>query len=408
MPRLTAEFVSALPMPKGKTDHIEFDDVLKGFGFRLRAGAGGAVLRSWVVQYRRAGRTRRVLLGSAAVLTAIKARAAAEKTLAAVTLGQDPQADRVDRRAKDQLLMRAVVDEYLAAKQAKLRPRSLFEFRRYLAGPLYFKPLQSLPIDTITRKDIAACLVVIARKSSGSTASHARTVLNAFFSWCLQMGYIEANPVIGTIKPEDGGPRHRVLTDPELAAILRACGDDDYGRVVRLLTLTGCRRQEIGGMCWGELDAERGVLVIPAERSKNDAEHTLPLPPMAWDIIAAVPRMANRDQLFGARTRAGFTAWADAKADLDRRLGSSVAPFVLHDIRRSVATGMANLGVQPHVIEQILNHKSGHKSGIAGVYNRSSYQREVKAALALWADHIRALVEGGECTIIPFTPAAAT
>ena len=124
-------------------------------------------------------------------------------------------------------------------------------------------------------------------------------------------------------------------------------------------------------MAWSELDAESGVFVLPAERSKNELEHPLWLPPLAWDIIQAVPRMANRDQLFGARTDKGFTAWAAGKADLDRKLGTAVAPFVLHDIRRSVATGMANIGVQPHVIEQILNHVCGHKSGIAGVYNRS-------------------------------------
>ena len=110
--------------------------------------------------------------------------------------------------------------------------------------------------------------------------------------------------------------------------------------------------------------------------------------------------MAHRDHLFGVRGD-GFRAWADGKAALDKRLGDTVAPFVLHDIRRSVATGMADIGVQPHIIETILNHQGGHKRGLAGIYNRSSYQREVKAALALWEDHVRALVEGGERVIVP-------
>ncbi len=405
---LTAKSVSALTaMPKGKTDHIEWDDELKGFGFRLRLGSGGRVLRSWVAQYRRAGGTRRVMLGSAAVLSAAQARTAAEKILAAVVLGQDPQADRVDRRNKDQHSFRSIVDEYLAAKQATLRPRSYYEFKRYLAGPLYVKQLHGLPIDTITRKDIAARLVAITRQSGSNTAAHVRTVISAFFAWCMQMGYVEANPVNGVIKPEQGAARSRVLGDAELAAIWNACDDDEHGRIVRLLMLTGCRRQEIGGMAWSELDAEHGTLTIPAERSKNKLEHRLWLPPMAWRIIEGVPRMANRDQLFGARTGKGFTAWADAKAALDRKLGTTVAPFVLHDIRRSAATGMANLGVQPHVIETILNHVSGHKSGIAGIYNRSSYQREVKAAMALWSEHVRTLVEGGERKVLVL-PVAAT
>jgi integrase len=152
-------------------------------------------------------------------------------------------------------------------------------------------------------------------------------------------------------------------------------------------------------MQWSELDADAGTWTIPGARTKNGREHTLPLPPAAWAIIDAVPRMASRDYLFGMRGD-GFRAWADGKAELDKRLGDTVAPFVLHDIRRSVATKMADLGIAPHVIEQILNHQGGHKGGVAGIYNRSSYQREVKAALALWSDHVRALVEGGERVIV--------
>ena len=122
------------------------------------------------------------------------------------------------------------------------------------------------------------------------------------------------------------------------------------------------------------------------------------------DIIKDVPRMASRDHLFGARGAAGFTTWAASKAALDTRCG--VGDWRTHDIRRSVATKLADIGVGPHVIEQILIHQSGHKSGIAGVYNRSSYEREVRAALALWSDHVRALVEGGERRIVNFSTAS--
>lgn len=402
---LTAK-VADLQLPLGKTDHIEWDDALKGFGYRMRAGAGGTVLRSWIAQYRRAGRTRRVLLGSAAVLTATKARAAAEKVLAAVTLGQDPQADRVDRRAKDKHSFRSVVDEYLKAKKANVRGRTLIEIERYLTGR-YFKPLHAMPLDAIARKDIAARLVVITRESSSIVAASARDTLNAFFIWAMQMGMVEQNPVTGTIKPKGSEGRSQVLTDAELAAIWRACEDDDHGRIVRLMVLAGARRQEIGGMRWSELDAERGTWTLPRERAKNKHAHTLLLPPAAWEIIHAVPRMANRDHLFGARAERGFTAWGTAKAELDRSLGSAVEPFVLHDIRRSVATKLADLGVAPHVIEQILNHQGGHKRGVAGVYNRSSYEREVRAALAMWADHVRALIDGSE-KIVHILPLGAT
>ena len=106
------------------------------------------------------------------------------------------------------------------------------------------------------------------------------------------------------------------------------------------------------------------------------------------------------------RAERGFSTWALAKSDLDKRLGEVVAPFVLHDLRRTVATKMADLGVQPHIIEEILNHRGGHKAGIAGIYNRSSYEREVKAAVLIWADHVRTLAEGGVHKIISFVPAS--
>jgi len=113
--------------------------------------------------------------------------------------------------------------------------------------------------------------------------------------------------------------------------------------------------------------------------------------------------MFGRDQLFGIRASRGFTGWA-AKAERALRTASKVTDWTLHDLRRTVATRMADLGVQPHIIEAVLNHVSGHKAGVAGVYNRSSYEREVKTALALWADHVRALVEGGDAKVLAFRP----
>jgi hypothetical protein len=111
--------------------------------------------------------------------------------------------------------------------------------------------------------------------------------------------------------------------------------------------------------------------------------------------------------LFGQHSADGFGAWADGKAALDRKLGDQItAPWTLHDVRRTVATKMADGGVAPHVIETILNHHSGHKGGVAGIYNRSSYAREVRAALAVWADTVRTLADGGERKIIPMSTAA--
>lgn len=194
-----------------------------------------------------------------------------------------------------------------------------------------------------------------------------------------------------------------MLSDAELAAMWRASGDDEYGRIIKLLILLGARRGEIGGLRFSELDADNGTWTLPSERSKNKHAHTLPLPAMAWDIIKAVPRVAHRDQLFGVSAAEGFTDWGCAKIALDDRvLGKMTEPWTIHDIRRTVATKMADLGVQPHIIEAVLNHRGGHKRGVAGIYNRSSYDTQVRAALALWSDHIRALITGGERKVLAF------
>jgi integrase len=401
--KLTGKAVTALTLPPGKGDVIFFDEAMPGFGYRLRLGAGGKVLRSWVVQYRRAGATRRMLLGSAEVLGTEAAREAAKKALGAVALGQDPQGERADRRDADRNTLRKAVDEFLAVKQRELRPRSFVETKRYLVGNQYFKPLHTMPLDTITRRDIAPCIVRIARESGNPAATQARAKLSGFFAWAMTMGMVEANPVIGTREPTHNKPRERVLSDVELAVIWRACGDDEFGKIVRLMILTACRRKEIGGMCWSEIKPDGTSWTLPAERSKNHRSLTLPVMPAMREIIESVPRLVGRDQLFGERADRGFTKWHNCKHDLDQLSG--VAGWQLRDTRRSVATGMADIGVQPHVIEAVLNHQSGSKRGVAGIYNKSPYEREVRSALALWEDHIRTLLGGGERRVLNFQSA---
>jgi integrase len=312
-------------------------------------------------------------------------------------LGHDPQAEKVARRQKDTHSFRGVVADYLAFKQRTVRARTYGEIVRYLTGH-FFKPLHNAPIDQITRKDVAARLTKITLENGSTTASRARIALSGFYVWAMGQGLAELNPVVGTTQPQEGKPRERVLADGELAAIWRAAGDGDYGKVVRLLILTGARRAEVGGMRWSEI--ENGTWSLPSERVKNGRAHTLPLTPLAQSIIETVPRRVDRDHLFGTRSSGGFSDWGHARADLDARLGGQVGPWRLHDLRRTAATRLCDLGVAPHVVEQILNHQSGHRGGVAGIYNRSSYANEVKAALALWSDYLRTLVEGGERKVI--------
>jgi integrase len=403
--RLDDKTVAALKLPAGKNEEIFWDPELENYGCRLRA-SGTAVRKTYVVQYRRAGATRRLKLGSIDRLGEKQARAAAKKALAAVALGQDPQAEKVARRNQDHFTFRALTDEHLSAKQPTVRPRTFVESQRYLCGP-YFKALHSLPIDQITRKDVAARLLVIARECGVVTALRARSHLSNMFAWGIAQGLAQSNPVVGAAQLKPPPARDRVLDDRELAAVWSAAGDDDFGRIVRLLILLGQRRTEIGGMQWPELDLGRGTWTIPSTRSKNGRAHTLPLPAAALNIINSVPHIVNRDFLFGERSSGGFTLWAFAKAALDDRLGNRVKPWVLHDLRRTFCTRLADLGVLPHVIEVAVNHQSGHKAGPAGIYNRSVYVNEVRAALALWADHVRSIGEGSERKIVSMHPRAS-
>jgi integrase len=402
--KLSARTVAALTLPRGKTDHIEWDSELPRFGYRLRTSGDGKVRRSWVVQYRRAGGTRRVLLGAGEVLSAEQARTAAKKTLAKVALGEDPQADKTAHRHKDGHTVRALVGEYLASKEGAIRPRTLRSLAAYLNGS-YFKPLHGMPVDAVTRKDVAARLVAITREHGSIVAARARGALSTFYTWAMGNGLAETNPIVGTLKPKDAEPRERVLSDGELAAIWRAAGDDAYGRVIKLLILTGARRAEVGGMRWTEI--KHGTWTIPAERTKNGREHVVPLMPCALDIIKSVPHRFSRDHLFGTRSPDGLSHW-HAKADLDQKLGDTVGSWRVHDIRRTVATRMADLGVQPHVIEAVLNHQSGHRAGVAGVYNRSRYESEVGAALALWADHVQSIVTGQKRKVLRLATSGRT
>jgi integrase len=408
--KLDADTIKTLELLPGKTDAIFFDDDLIGFGIRLRSD-GGRLRRSWIVQYRVKRRTRRYRIGDVETINAKRARVEAEKVLAKATLGQDPQSEREEVRKTAGRTLRSIADEYLAMKEFQVENReyrasSYRVCKLYLTGKAYFGPLHTMTITDISLMDIATRLNAITRNNGSVTSGRARSALSSMFTWAMQQGLMgdrPNNPVVATKKPEDSTPRDRVLEDAELGAIWHACKDDDFGRITRLLMLTACRRDEIGGLRWGEINSKTGVLTLPAERVKNKHKHQLPLMPLALSIINMVPERVGRDHLFGDRSDVGFTHWSARKADLDKRLGGKVREWRLHDLRRSVATWMAGEGdVEPHIIEAILNHYSGHRSGVAGTYNRARYERQICAALAVWANHVQSIVEGGERTMMPF------
>ena len=416
--RLTTKTTTALILPPGKSDVIHFDDDLARFGYRLRLASDGKVLRSWIAQYKHGGRSSRVRIGAADVIPAEAARAEAKRLLAKVDLGEDPASDRRDRRAKDRYSLRSVIDEYLEARRppqtdrerkdkARVRPKTYRELRRYLLDT--FRPLHAMPIDRVTRKDIAFHLARIKRERGVSVEACARAALNKFFSWAMTMGLIEHNAVIGTPMPGRSEPRSRVLSDEELVAIWKGSEDcGDYGKIIRLLILLGARRQEIGGITVEELDLDgpQPKWVLPAARSKNKRQHELPLMPMALSIIRSVPRMASRRCLFGVHSDKGFAAWDKGWRALVARSG--VSGWTPHDLRRTFSTRLHDpLNIEPYIVEALLNHYSG-RSGSAGVYNLAKYLPRMRIALALWEDHIRSLVAGSERKILPFEAAAGS
>jgi Arm DNA-binding domain len=274
--KLTQRNVAGLKLPDGMTDKIYFDDDLKGFGLRLRSD-GGRLRRTWVAQYRVGSATRRLRIGDAETMNPDQARAKAKEELAKVALGHDPQGEKVAQRLNAAHTLRSVVDDYLAMKKLELergeyRASSYRVTGLYLTGKAYFGPLHSTAITEITLPDIATRLNAITRNSGTVTSGRARSALSSLFAWAMQnglMGRDPRNPVIATKKPKDATPRDRVLSEAELAAIWRACKDDDFGKIVKLLMLTGCRRDEIGGLRWNEIDLEKGLLSLPGERVKN-------------------------------------------------------------------------------------------------------------------------------------------
>jgi integrase len=397
--KLDNKSIARASLPGDHNDVIFWDGDLTGYGLRLRR-SGDKLRRTFIAQYRHNGRTRRYLIGTPEKLDASQAREAAKKVLAKVELGQDPQQERADKRLTISHTFRAIVTDYLDARKGDVRENSFREIERYLTSG-YFRTLHPAGIGSIRRRDVAVCINGIAKSRGKVSAARARAALSAFFVWCMQQGIVEANPVFGTAKPEEPAARERVLSDAELTAAWKACEDDDFGRIVKLLILTGARRTEIGGMRWSEIDLDAATWTLPKERVKNGKAHTLPLHSMVLDIIRSVPEQLERDHLFGTWAEVGFTSWLEKDA-LGERAG--ITAWTIHDIRRTVATRMADIGIAPHIIEEILNHKSGHKAGVAGIYNRSNYAREVRAALELWSDHVRALVEGAERKIQPLQP----
>jgi integrase len=357
-----------------------WDTGLNGFGARRQLKHVHYLLR-----YQLSGRQRFISIGRhGSPWTPDSARTEARRLLGLVASKTDPASERV-RPAET---LGAEVERYLERRRSSLKPRSFEEIERHLT--VHAKPLHRLRLAEIDRRTIALRLAEIEQESGPVARNRVRSSLSAFFAFAIREGLLEINPVAGTGKADEGQGRDRTLTDFELGTVLNALGQDQFSDIVRLLVLTGQRREEIGGLRWSEVDLDRGLIVLGPERTKNKRPHELPISTQVRAILERQPRRGGRDLVFGVRA-GGFSGWSDAKAALDANINGSVKPWHLHDLRRSCATGMAELGTLPHVIEATLNHVSGHKSSVAGIYNRARYADEMRSALQRWADHVDAI-----------------
>jgi integrase len=348
-----------------------WDTGVAGFGARRQAKAV-----AFFVKYRVNGQQRFYTIGRHGKITPELARREARRILGLVASGKDPEAEKIAARSGTML---RTIEAYLAWAQRRLRPRSFHETRRHLL--VNWRPLHSMSVQAVTRRDVAEGLKAI--ETRGAVAAvQARAALSSCFSWAIKEGAeIPANPVQGTNRPTPKS-RERVLTRDELATLWHRLGDDRFSDVVRLLVLTGQRRSEIGGLRWDEV--VDGAIMLPGDRTKNHRAHAVPLSTLASKIIDQQPRLS--EFVFGLPWR----SWSGPKRALDERVG--IAAWTLHDLRRTFATMLGELGfAPPHVIEQILNHVSGHRAGVAGAYQRATYSAEVRTALERWAEYVAAL-----------------
>jgi len=392
-------FVAKLVVPAGANDVQAFDDELAGFG--VRKFASGAA--SYFVKFNVGKQQRRKTLGAVTEGNLKKMRNLASEVLAKARLGIDVVGEAIAaaEKAAAMATLGELVPIYLKAREGEVREKSFTEMTRYLK--VTWKPLHDRAIDSIKRKDIAAVLDDMKAKVA---ADRARTVLSGLFAWAIERGHVEANPTLNIAARSTNGARSRVLSEPELIEIWYACHDDDFGCIIKLLILTGQRRSEIGGLRWSEIPERLRQIELPPPRCKNGRSmvkagvryHIVPLSAEAFALLPE--RSETCDTLFG-RTVDGFRGWGTAKRELDARIararakaGKPAMPaWTLHDLRRTFVTHVAENGfAEPHVIEAIINHISGHKGGVAGVYNRAAYLPERCRALDLWGAHVARLV----------------
>lgn len=421
----------------GERDRFLWDDDLPGFGLKITP-AGSKV---YVFQYRcaapgEAAKTtpRRYTIGKHGPLTPDQARKRAKELAALVTQGVDPRKQELDAKAdaerqraekaeqerrQTDLEFGRIADLWLTDYEATPKPRG---GKRSAASvrlaktvvDCHLRPnLAGKPMPDIGRDDLEPIIdgIPAANQAMRRTVHVYASVL---WGWAIRRRYVTENPLLAMEKPAAPVARDRALKDAELLAVWKAAANlpAPFDAFMRLLILTGQRRGEVAGMIWGELDRDSATWTIPKGRAKNDRAHIVPLAPA---VLAELDRLALKalggkwpdtgptwppsGHVLTTTGKTPISGLSKAKRALDAAIAKArkeegselLQPWRLHDLRRTMATGLQRLGVRFEVTEAALNHVSGSKGGIAGVYQVHDWQDEKRAALAAWAKHVVAL-----------------
>jgi integrase len=375
-----------------KSDFTVWDDITKGFGLRLRDGR-----YNWIFQYKFGADHWRIKLGTFPSLTCDEARKRAEALKGQVAdaklgrglhpaLEREKQKHESKPKAKPKAnALLSIIPTYLEARRGGLKESTYEAQERHLHT--HWESLHALPLANITRADVAAALTTMTKSKGPIAANRARATLSKFFRWAIGEGLCDHNPVVGTNKRDENDPRERSLSDAEAAAVWLAAPDNDYGRILKLILLTGCRRTELGDLKWSELDMDARTIRLPRERTKNHQEHTVPLSDTAISILSGIKRRDDREYVFGRTREGGFSGWSKSKTEFDQVV--KLKPWTLHDLRRTVRTGLGELGIQPHIAEATLNHLPPK---LIRTYDRNKYESEKRKALDEWATHLKTVI----------------
>jgi integrase len=391
MPRIRLTKTSIDALPASKSDVVYWDTGCPGFGVKVTPKGR----KVFIVLYRTGGagsKLRKYTIGPYGRVTLHQARVAAQRVFAAKLDGRDPAAEK--REAKRRVVADRVEDLLEAFIGQRLsQNRSGGEIARLLrreAG----RPWVGRSIHEISKRDVVELVSAIEQRGAPVAANKTLKSIKTFLRWCVGRAILDQSPAEGVPLPSKEVARDRVLDDEELARVILAARQigGPYGGIVEFLALTGQRREEVARLQWEELDLTQRLWTLPKSRTKNAKVHIVHLSGQSMAVLKHVnQRGPYVFSLLGTKPFPGFSR---AKRRLDQLSG--VTAWRLHDLRRTCVSGIARLGIAPHIADKILNHQSGTISGVAAVYQRHEFLSERQEALKRWAIHIAHVVASHE------------